>query len=120
MPSREPATNDAWTRVCGEAELPPGAATTAFVRGEQVALFNIRGEFYAMEARCPHANAPLDIEGDISHMTLTCTRHGSQFDLAHDCAVLRGPAARSPVVYAVKVDGGAIYVGASRHESARA
>ena len=33
-------------------------------------------------------------------MALTCTRHGSQFDLAHDCAVLRGPAARPPVVYA--------------------
>ena len=120
MPSRSSGGGDAWVRVCAEAELPPGAATTAFVRGEQVALFNIRGEFFALEARCPHANAPLDTEGDINQMTLTCTRHGSQFDLAHDCAVLRGPAGRPPVVYAVKAEGGDLFVGAPLHDAARA
>ena len=51
---------------------------------------------------------------------LTCTRHGSQFDLAHDGALLRGPAGRPPVVYAVKVADGDVYVGAPTHDVATA
>jgi chlorite dismutase len=101
---------DAWTRVCALADLPAGSSQQAYVRGEQIVVFNIDGALHALEARCPHANAPLAQESSVEGNILTCTRHGSQFDLAHDCAVVRGPAGRPPVVYDVKVEGGDVLV----------
>lgn len=100
-----------WTRVCALGELPVGATRTAYVRGEQVTVFNANGTLFGVEAHCPHANAPLAEEGDITGTLLTCTRHGSQYDLARDGAVVRGPAGRPPVVYAVKVEDGDVFVG---------
>ena len=98
-----------WTRVATLDDLPNGAATTAYVGGEQVAVFNADGELYAIEARCPHANGPL-AEGKLEGSILTCPWHGSQFDLAHDAEIVRGPAARAPLTYAVEVRDGAVYV----------
>ncbi|MDE3095355.1 MAG: chlorite dismutase family protein [Chloroflexota bacterium] len=98
-----------WTRVAAIDELPPGAATTAYAGGEQVAVFNAGGRLYAIEAHCPHGNAPL-VEGTVEGTVLTCPWHGSRFDLARGCEIVRGPAARPPVVYAVRVVDGAIYV----------
>jgi chlorite dismutase len=98
-----------WTRVAAAADLPPGARATAYAAGEQLALFNVDGTIYAVEARCTHANAPLT-EGSLAGTVLTCARHGSRFDLAGECAIVQGPAARPPRAYAVKVEDGAIYV----------
>lgn len=108
------AAAESWTRVCSMADLADGFSKTAYVGGEQVAIFNASGTVFAIEARCPHANAQLADEGSIAGTVLTCTRHGTQFDLARDGALLRGPAGRPPVVYAVKVEAGAVYVGARR------
>ena len=99
-----------WARVCAAADLPPGSSKTGYVRGEQVVVFNIDGRLYALEAHCPHANAPLAEEGQVHGTILTCSRHGSQFDLAHDCAVVRGPASRAPAVYDAKVEDGGVLV----------
>ncbi|HYM15610.1 MAG TPA: chlorite dismutase family protein, partial [Dehalococcoidia bacterium] len=87
-----------WSRVCALSELAPGASKTAYVAGEQVAVFNAEGTLYAIEARCPHANAQLAEEGTLDGTVLTCTRHGTQSDLARDGALLRGPGGRPPVV----------------------
>jgi nitrite reductase/ring-hydroxylating ferredoxin subunit len=102
----------AWTRVCALADVPLGSSQQVYARGEQVVVFNIDGMLYALEARCPHANALLAQEATVEGGILTCTRHGSQFDLAGDCAIVRGPAGRSPVVYDVKVESGDVLVAA--------
>ena len=98
--------------VCRIDELPEGSSKTAYVSSEQIALFNVAGEIYAIEARCPHASAALADEGTLDGTTLTCTRHGSQFDLARGCAVVRGPAARGPRMWSVRVDGSQVFVAA--------
>jgi chlorite dismutase/nitrite reductase/ring-hydroxylating ferredoxin subunit len=108
-----------WARVCPLADLPPGSNKTAYVRGEQVAIFNAAGTLFAVEARCPHAAAPLADEGTLDGTLLTCTRHGSQYDLARDGAIVRGPAGRPPVVYTLKVEAGDIYIGAPRTAAVR-
>jgi chlorite dismutase/nitrite reductase/ring-hydroxylating ferredoxin subunit len=101
-----------WTRVAALDDLPDGAAKTAYAGGEQVAVFNVRGHVYAIEARCTHGNGPL-VEGSLEGTTLTCPWHGSQFDLARNCEIVRGPAARPPRAYAVEVRDGAVYVSAA-------
>jgi 3-phenylpropionate/trans-cinnamate dioxygenase ferredoxin subunit len=103
---------DGWTRVAEAAELVPGASRTAHIAGEQVTLFNIEGTVHAVEARCTHASAPV-IEAQLEGTVLTCARHGSRFDLAQECAVVQGPAARPLRTYAVKIEDGAIYVSAA-------
>ena len=50
-------------------------------KGQEIAIFNIDGEFYALENLCPHQGGPLG-EGDIEDSCVTCPWHGWQFDIA--------------------------------------
>ncbi len=105
----ERAASDGWTRVAAVDDVPPGGATTTYAGGDQVAVFNVGGQLYAIEARCPHGNGPL-VEGTLEGTVLTCPWHGSRFDLACNAEIVRGPAVRPPRTYAVRVADGAIYV----------
>jgi len=113
------ARDDTWKKVCDADALPTGQRTAVYFEGEQVALFNIGGELHAIEARCPHASAPL-VEGTLEGSQLTCPYHGSRFDLADGAAVVGGPAARPPRVYAAKVSDGSIMLSASEPRAAGA
>ncbi|PYQ13025.1 MAG: hypothetical protein DMH00_05255 [Acidobacteria bacterium] len=61
-------------------ELPPGLSRSLWVGGRRVALFNLAGEFFAVDAACPHMGADLS-NGSISGNTLTCAWHHWQFHL---------------------------------------
>jgi chlorite dismutase len=104
------AGNDhAWVRVAATDDVPDGGSMLVYVRGEQVALFNVSGRFYAVANRCPHANGPL-VDGVLNGAAVTCPLHESRFDLATG-APLCGPASRPAVTYETRVEGAAIYVG---------
>lgn len=65
-------------RVC---DVPPGrGATVELKSGAQVALYNVGGEFYALENFCPHRGAPL-ADGKLCGQTVTCDLHGWRFDV---------------------------------------
>src|SRR3990172_6935750 len=97
-----------WTRVADLAELPVGTSKMVYFQGEQVALFNVDGQVYAIDNRCSHANGPL-AEGQVEGTTVTCPWHNSRFDLRSG-QPLAAPAARPVPTYRVRVDEGAIYV----------
>jgi 3-phenylpropionate/trans-cinnamate dioxygenase ferredoxin component len=63
-------------------ELPPGSVK--IVRAGQVAVgvYNLDGEYYAIEDRCSHDDGPL-AEGDfdVEERVVICPRHGSRFDI---------------------------------------
>ena len=40
-------------------EFPAGTRKLVDIRGRQIAVFNIKGEFFALANRCPHAGGPL-------------------------------------------------------------
>lgn len=48
---------------------------------EDIAVFNIDGEYFACTNRCPHAGAPLH-NGFLTGTVITCPWHGWRFDLA--------------------------------------
>ena len=48
--------------------------------GNELAVYNVNGEFYAIENSCPHRGAPLS-EGDLCGHIVECGLHGWQFDL---------------------------------------
>lgn len=62
-------------------EIPTArAATVNLPEGKELALYNINGEFYAIENFCPHKGAPL-AEGHLCDHTIECGWHGWRFDL---------------------------------------
>lgn len=62
-------------------DLPPGrGATVELTGGKELAIFNVNGEFFAVENFCPHRGAPL-ADGDLCGYAIECSRHGWHFDL---------------------------------------
>lgn len=62
-------------------DVPPGrAATVELAGGGELALFNVGGEFYAIENFCPHKGAPL-ADGNLRGCIVECDWHGWQFDV---------------------------------------
>ena len=85
-------------------KVNPGHATMVYVDGDEVAVFNVGGRFYATQNACTHAEGPLS-EGDLEGKVVTCPWHGSQFDVTTG-EVRAGPA-RDPIkTYKVTVADG--------------
>ena len=77
-------------------EIPPGSNKVVSIRGREIAVFNVGGEFYALLNRCPHEGARLS-RGVIVGLPesdspgcyqlsrpgeiLRCPWHGWEFDL---------------------------------------
>lgn len=62
-------------------DVPPGrGATVELTGGKELALYNVGGQFYAVENFCPHRGAPL-ADGNLCGTTVECDWHGWRFDL---------------------------------------
>jgi len=68
--------------VCPVEELPPGEVKIVRDGTLAIGVFNVDGEYYAIEDRCSHDDGPL-AEGDFEpdELVVICPRHGSRFDL---------------------------------------
>tara|TARA_B100000686_G_scaffold248958_1_gene258889 strand:- start:217 stop:552 length:336 start_codon:yes stop_codon:yes gene_type:complete len=91
-------------------EFPPGSAKVINHEGRDIALFNCAGDFYAIEDRCTHDDGTLadgDFNADI--FTVTCPRHGAEFDVRTGCA-LTLPAYIPVDTFPVKVEAGHVWV----------
>lgn len=71
-----------WVEVARAADLPPGHAARVEIDGVPVAIFNVDGEFFAVDDTCSHQEASLS-EGDLitDRCVIECPLHGSSFDL---------------------------------------
>jgi nitrite reductase/ring-hydroxylating ferredoxin subunit len=101
--------------VCSTAELPPGEATT--VKADvAIAVFNVDGEFLAIDDTCTHQDASL-ADGWLDGCAVECPLHASCFDLR--TGQVSGPPAKTPVrTHRVTVEDGMVYVhptGAAEH-----
>ena len=68
--------------VCPVAELPPGEVKIVRAGELAIGVYNLGGEYYAIEDRCSHDDGPLaEGEFDAQACTVECPRHGSLFDL---------------------------------------
>ena len=68
--------------MCPVEELPPGSMKLVPAGDTTVGVYNIEGEYYAIEDRCSHDDGPL-AEGDWEpdECVAICPRHGSRFDI---------------------------------------
>jgi nitrite reductase (NADH) small subunit/3-phenylpropionate/trans-cinnamate dioxygenase ferredoxin subunit len=71
-------------------QVPEGrGATVELLNGTELALYNVGGEFYAIENFCPHKGAPL-ADGRLCGHAIECDWHGWRFDLrTGDCLTNR-------------------------------
>ena len=97
-----------FVKVASANEIAPGHARLVNVRGKEIALFNIEGNFFALENACTHEEGPL-AEGDIEGNEVTCPWHGARFDIRTG-EVLSAPAYNDVARYNVRVTGSNIEV----------
>ena len=96
--------------VCPVDELPPGEVRIVRAGELAVGVYNVDGEYYAIEDRCSHDDGPL-AEGDFDPEdgVAICPRHGARFDVRTGRA-LSLPAYLPVETYAVRVDEGTVKV----------
>ncbi|MCS7140490.1 MAG: Rieske (2Fe-2S) protein [Nitrososphaerota archaeon] len=69
-----------YARVCSVNDVPRGGMKLVKVRGFEILIVNIDGDFYAYDNRCPHMGYPLFL-GTIDGWTLICGFHYAKFDI---------------------------------------
>ena len=96
-----------WTAVCLVVDLPAGSHRVVDLDGAQAAVFNLNGEFYAIEDVCTHDGGELT-GGIIEGRQIECPRHGARFDIVTGEA-LTPPAYEPTSTFPVRVEDGAVY-----------
>ena len=76
--------------------------------GQNIAIFNLGGRFYAIENTCPHRGGPLS-EGMMAGEEVICPWHGSRFNLKTG-AVVTPPALQGVKSFSVRVTGNDVEV----------
>ncbi len=94
--------------VARTTEMVPGRGRVVYLRGIEIALFNVKGDFYAVDNLCPHEGGPL-VAGTIGGRVLTCPWHRWQFDLKTGCSPVN-PAIQVQT-YPVQIEGERIKIG---------
>jgi len=111
------------TRIANINDLTEGTMKKYQVQGTEILIARVEGKYYAAQNKCPHFGGDLS-KGKLEGTTLTCPRHGSQFNLT-DGSVVRwlkgtglistiGKTLKSPkklITYNTKIDGQDIMVG---------
>jgi len=96
-------------KVATVDEIPVNGSKLVEVDDVRVALFNLNGEFYAIEDVCTHDGGPL-VEGTIVNgCEVKCPRHGARFDIRTGEAI-SFPAFEPTASYAVRVEGNAVWI----------
>jgi naphthalene 1,2-dioxygenase system ferredoxin subunit len=96
----EPLTN--------AANVEPGQGLRCVVRGRAIALFNVDGQFHAIDDRCSHGDASL-ADGWLEGCEIECPLHQGRFD------VTNGKATAAPCVvdiasYPIRIQDGQVLV----------
>jgi 3-phenylpropionate/trans-cinnamate dioxygenase ferredoxin subunit len=106
--------SDGFESVADVSEVPEGSLLgVRLASGDEVCLFNYRGQIGAVHNVCTHAEFPLS-DGTLGNDgTIECVWHGARY-FCMTGEVRRGPAIDPVPVYEVRVHDGKVQVGARR------
>ena len=88
-------------------DIPAGQGKQIDIGEQAIALFNVDGNFYAIEAWCYHMGGPL-ADGYLRGTRLQCPWHGWTFELTTGCYT-RDPN-KKLTVFPLKIENGDILV----------
>lgn len=97
-----------WTDVASAEEIAPGDYRVVDIDDALIAVFNINGEFYAIEDVCTHDYETLT-GGCIEGEEIICPRHGARFNIKTGEA-LTPPAYEPVATLPVRVENGMVQV----------
>ena len=97
-----------WIAVANVEELAPGAYRTVDAGGTPVVVFNLDGEFFAIEDVCTHDGGEL-AGGTLLGDEIVCPRHGARFCIRTGEA-RSAPAFEPTATFPVRVENGVILV----------
>ena len=93
-----------WIDVCAENSLATGEKIQIDVEGTEIVVFNVEGQFYAIEDVCPHDGGEV-ASGKIIEGNIICPRHGARFCIKTG-AVQCPPAYENIATFPVKIEAG--------------
>jgi len=97
-----------WINVVMAEEIEPGGHTVVEVEDAMIAIFNLDGDFYAIEDICTHDGSEI-ASGCIVDGSIECPRHGARFDIK--TGEVTAPPAYEPVeTFPVQVVDGVVQV----------
>jgi 3-phenylpropionate/trans-cinnamate dioxygenase ferredoxin subunit len=94
-------------KVAKTSDLAPGETMLVEYEDEDVGLFNLDGEFYAISDICTHDGGPL-VEGHLEGEHIICPRHGARFNIITGEQTM--PAFAPVPLYEVKIEGNDIFI----------
>ncbi|MBX3651265.1 MAG: non-heme iron oxygenase ferredoxin subunit [Burkholderiales bacterium] len=97
-----------WVTVAAVGEIATGSCKVADVDGVAIAVFNIGGEYFAIEDVCTHDGGEL-ASGHIDGDQVVCPRHGARFCVRTGDA-LSAPAYEPTAKFPLRIEGGQIQV----------
>ena len=97
-----------WVDVAPVDEFAPGTYRVVEIDDAMIAVFNLEGEFYAIEDVCTHDYSTLT-GGDVEGAEIICPRHGARFDIRTGEA-LTPPAYEPVATLPVRVENGVVQV----------
>lgn len=97
-----------WVTVAKLEQVPPGERRIIDIDDVQIAVFNLGGDFYAIEDVCTHDYAPLT-DGKLDGDEIICPRHGARFCIK--TGAVTAPPAYEPIpTFPVRIHEGLIQV----------
>jgi 3-phenylpropionate/trans-cinnamate dioxygenase ferredoxin subunit len=97
-----------WYTVATTDEIQPGERIVVEIDDVWVIVFNVGGQYYALEDMCSHEEYMLS-EGELDGYAIECSKHGAQFDIRNG-KVLAPPAVAPVKWYATQVVGDEVQV----------
>ena len=71
-----------WVRVARTTDCPHGCGLERVAEERVIALFNVEGEYFALDGVCPHQGGPLG-RGTLEGCIVACPWHGWRFDVTN-------------------------------------
>jgi 3-phenylpropionate/trans-cinnamate dioxygenase ferredoxin component len=97
-----------WIIVAKEGEIAPGEWRRVDADGTAIVVFNLGGQYYAIEDVCTHDGGQLT-GGTVEGGEIVCPRHGARFSIRTGEA-LSAPAYEPTAKFPVRVQNGEIEV----------
>jgi 3-phenylpropionate/trans-cinnamate dioxygenase ferredoxin subunit len=94
--------------VARVGEIPEGGRKLVRIEDQELAVFRIGGEYFAMDDVCTHDGGPV-AEGELEGDVIECPRHGARFNVRTGAA-LTLPAVSPVPTHRVRIEGDDIQV----------
>jgi len=72
---------EGFTKICSIGDVKENQGKKFIVGSEEIAIFKVKGKFYALSNVCPHQHTSIIYDGFLDAGYVFCPAHGWQFNL---------------------------------------